>query len=420
MTDNIWYPYTQHATAPTPVTITKSEGIWLETEKGNLMDLISSWWVNPYGHNHPVIMEAIRQQTQEIDHVIMAGFNHPKALELSERIFNILPIQSGKCFFSDNGSTSVEVAMKMAIQHHFNQNPKTKKKKILAFEGAYHGDTFGAMSAGARGKFFIPFEDHTFEVFHLPTPREDKKDLAIDLLKKEAESGEYSCFIFEPLLQGAGGMNMYSAEHLNLMLSICKQNDIICIADEVMTGFGRTGKNFACEYLSETPDIICLSKGLTAGVLPMSLTVATDRIFESFLSEDNPYKTLFHGHSYTGNPFGCAIAVAGLDILQSSETQIAIANISSWHEELLAPLKNHPKLRRVESLGTVSVMEVNSGKDNDYFDQVKTKLYPYFLENECLIRPMGNVLYLMPPYCITKEQLTHAYKILTQSLELID
>ncbi|HKB44050.1 MAG TPA: adenosylmethionine--8-amino-7-oxononanoate transaminase, partial [Chitinophagaceae bacterium] len=311
----IWHPYTQHKSAATPLPIVKGEAVYLIDEPGNkFIDAISSWWTNLHGHAHPYIAQKIFEQAQQLEHVIFAGCTHEPAIQLAERLLPLLPGNFSKIFYSDNGSTAVEVALKMAIQLQKNKNQKTKNK-ILALRHSYHGDTFGAMSVSERGVFVKAFENYLFEVIFIDL---EEKYSTLDNQCSMINFEEIACFIYEPLIQGAGGMNIYKTPLLNQLLKLCKQNNIICIADEVMTGFYRTGKMFASEYIEEKPDIICLSKGLTGGSLPLAVTACNQKIFDAFLSDDL-YQTFFHGHSYTANPIACAAALASLDLLQKEE-----------------------------------------------------------------------------------------------------
>ncbi|MBK5272182.1 MAG: adenosylmethionine--8-amino-7-oxononanoate transaminase [Bacteroidia bacterium] len=401
----IWHPYTQHKASAMPLPIVKGEGVYLVDEKGNkYIDAISSWWTNLHGHAHPYIAQKIFEQAQQLEHVIFAGFTHRPAVQLAETILPLLPGHFSKVFYSDNGSTAVEVALKMAIQYQKNQYPnsKSQRTKILALRHSYHGDTFGAMSVSERGVFTMAFENYLFEVIFVDP---DGESSIVD-----SKLDNIACFIYEPLLQGAGGMNMYEADVLNQLLKQCKQHNILCIADEVMTGFYRTGKMFASEYVEEKPDIICLSKGLTGGSLPLAITACTQNIFDAFLSDDL-YKTFFHGHSYTANPIACAAALASLDLLLKKECIENIQYISENNRQFVNQLKESKKIIEPRSLGTILAFEFHSDK-KEYLNKVKEETMIMALEKGVLIRPLGNTVYMMPPYCITPVQLQKVYSVI--------
>jgi adenosylmethionine-8-amino-7-oxononanoate aminotransferase len=316
----IWHPFTQQQTAKPNIAITHGKGALLYDENGNeYIDAVSSWWTNLFGHANLQIAAAIKKQVYTLEHVIFAGFTHEPAINLAEKLIQLLPKNQSKVFFSDNGSTCVEVALKMAIQYWHNQN--IEKTTIIAFKNAYHGDTFGAMSVGARGVFNQPFESYMFDVSFLDLPTDDNFEQVLTDFQQIIQTQKAAAFIFEPLIQGSAGMLMYKAEYLDKLIETAQQNQVICIADEVMTGFGRTGKTFATDYLNHKPDIFCLSKGITGGFLPLGITTCTQKIYDAFLSEDK-LKTFFHGHSYTGNPIVCAAANASLELLQNSEFRI--------------------------------------------------------------------------------------------------
>ncbi|MDN4165435.1 adenosylmethionine--8-amino-7-oxononanoate transaminase [Cytophagales bacterium LB-30] len=403
----IWHPFTPLKGMPDPLPIVKAEGAYLYTESGQkILDAVSSWWVNLHGHAHPNIVKAIAEQAATLEHVIFAGFTHKPATELAKKLVSIFPEGIKKVFYSDNGSTSVEVALKMAIQYWFNKG--IEKKRIIAFEGAYHGDTFGSMSVGDRSVFSMPFQPYLFEVTFLPFPTIDNREEVINLLSQTLEKGDVAACIYEPLVQGASGMRIYPQEILDEVIHLAKQHQALCIADEVMTGFGRTGKLFASEYLSLPPDIICVSKGITGGFLPLGVTACSVEIIHAFDTADT-LKTFYHGHSYTANPIACAAALASFDLLVSEETQSKIQEIADSHRNWAETVKNHPKVVKVECLGTILVIEINTGEGSSYFSEIRTKIYPYFLSKNILLRPLGNTIYCMPPYCITKEELNTIY-----------
>ncbi|MCS6968861.1 MAG: adenosylmethionine--8-amino-7-oxononanoate transaminase [Cytophagales bacterium] len=409
----VWHPFTPLQGLRPPLEVIGGEGAWIYTAEGNkILDLISSWWVNLHGHNHPYIAAAIARQAHNLAHVIFAGFTHQPAVLLAQRLLEILPPNMAKIFYSDNGSTATEVAMKMAFQYFYNRGEK--KPKIIAIDGAYHGDTFGAMSAGDRGPFNAPFEPYLFEVEFIPFPEKHNEEVVFQQFADLVNSGQVGAFIFEPLVQGASGMRMYSAEILDKMIAYAKAHQVICIADEVMTGFGRTGKLFASHYLHHYPDIICLSKGITGGFLPLGVTACTKEIQEAYRSPEL-MKTFFHGHSYTANPIACAAANASLDLLLNLSCQQAIQRIGQAHEQFADHLrKGSYQIRQVRQLGTILAIEIDRTGETSYFHEARNALYYHFLDKGLLIRPLGNVVYLLPPYCISNQELQLAYEAILE------
>jgi adenosylmethionine---8-amino-7-oxononanoate aminotransferase len=411
----IWHPYTQMKTALPPVPIVRGNGACLFDENGKkYIDAISSWWVNIHGHSHPYIAQKVAEQLTKLEHVIFAGFTHPGAVELAERLLQILPVNQKKAFYSDNGSTAVEVAIKMCLQYWHNQGQS--RTKILAFKNAYHGDTFGAMAVSGRSAFTAAFDSLLFEVEFIDLPNKTN----IKHLKSHISNlrSDLACFIFEPLVQGSAGMLMYGAEYLNELMAHCRKESVLLIADEVFTGFGRTGKAFACNHFAEQPDIMCFSKGLTGGTMALGLTTCTQQIFDAFLSDDK-LKTLFHGHSFTANPVACAAALASLDIFEEPTTLENIKRIEEQHNQFASRIKHHPKLKAVRQTGTIIAMEWQTGSDTSYFSALRDKLYLYFLDAGIILRPLGNIIYILPPYCITNADLDYIYKKIEQALEEI-
>ena len=401
----VWHPFTQMQTAPTPLAIVKAKGSVLYAEDGKVyLDCNSSWWVNIHGHGKKELKEALINQFDAIDHVIFAGVTHPKAVELSEKVISILPKNFSKVFFSDDGSTAVEVALKMAFQYWFNKNQP--KKRILALEGSYHGDTFGAMSISQRGYFNEPFEHLFFSVDYLPFPTTDKESSILNQAKNLFDTNEFAAIILEPLVQGSAGMCMYSADFLQKITALAKSFGVLVIFDEVMTGWGRTGKLFAMNHISEIPDIVCLSKGLTGGVLPLGLTVSTENIYNAFLSEEKS-KALLHGHSFTGNPLACAVACASIELTQQPVFFENIERIVNKHSEFKLSLSEFKSIE-VRQLGTIIAVEIEQF-NADYFSSIRDEAYQYFLDHGLLIRPLGNIIFLNPPYCTTDEQLDKMY-----------
>lgn len=411
----VWHPYTQMLTVPPPINIVKGKGALLYDDQGKeYIDAISSWWVSIHGHAHPYIAKKVSEQLQQLEHVIFAGFTHPTAVELAERLLGYLPDNQARIFFSDDGSTAVEVALKMALQYWYNRGEK--RTKIIAFEQAYHGDTFGAMSVSGRTAFTKPFTDLLFDVHHIPVPVRGKENETIDILKRIVKKKDTAAFIFEPLILGTAGMVMYEANTLNEMIQICQENNILTIADEVMTGFYRTGKFFAVDQIEADPDIVCLSKGLTGGTVPMGITSCCKEIYDSFLSDDKT-KTFFHGHSYTANPIGCAAALASLDLLEKKACRENIGKIHSLHQDFAKRLKNY-KVSNIRIQGAILAFDVSTG-DTSYFHELRDILYTKFIEQGILLRPLGNIVYIMPPYCITRPQLNKVYNSIEKALKTL-
>jgi adenosylmethionine-8-amino-7-oxononanoate aminotransferase len=413
--DVIWHPYTQMQTALPPIPIVSGKGACLFDENGKkYIDAVSSWWVNIHGHAHPYIAKKVAEQLNKLEHVIFAGFTHEGAVELAERLLKLLPINQKKAFYSDNGSTAIEVAIKMCLQYWHNKGES--RTKILAFKNAYHGDTFGAMAVSGRSAFTAAFDSLLFEVEFIDLPTAEN----IESLKSQISDlkSDLACFIFEPLVQGAGGMIMYEAAHLNELMAHCRREAVLMIDDEVFTGFGRTGKSFACNYVTEQPDIMCFSKGLTGGTMALGITTCSQQIYDAFLSDDK-LKTLFHGHSFTANPIACAAALASMDLFVEPSTQENISRIEESHRQFFQKIKHHPKIKTVRQTGTILAMEWETGNDTSYFSSLRDILYQFFLDAGIILRPLGNILYILPPYCITDAELNYIYSKITQALEEI-
>jgi adenosylmethionine-8-amino-7-oxononanoate aminotransferase len=414
---NIWHPFTPLVGAVDPLLITRAEGIYLHTASGRkIIDGISSWWVNLHGHSHPKIAKAVADQAAKLEHVIFAGFTHEPAIKLSENLLSILPENFSKIFFSDNGSTAVEVALKMAMQYWHNK--ESNRKKIIAIDGAYHGDTFGSMSVGDRSIFTAPFSPYLFDVAFIPFPDKENEKKALNEFKELVNEGNVAIFIYEPLIQAAGGMRIYSAELLTAMLDHAQKNNVICIADEVFTGFGRTGKLFASNHLTVKPDLIALSKGLTGGTLPLGVTAVSSRIVEAFKTSDFT-KTFFHGHSFTANPVSCAAANASFDLLMAQECQKRIEEISEEHKKFASDVSSYAIVKNARTLGTILAIELKTDEQSSYTNELRKKIYSYFLERDVLLRPLGNTFYILTPYCIQLNELNHLYKIVKQFLDEI-
>ena len=412
-----WHPYTQHKTAADFPAIVKGEGALLWDEKGKeYVDAIASWWVNPYGHSNKIIADAIYEQLTTLEHVLFGGFTHDKAVLLAERLMTILPSNQKKLFYSDNGSTAVEVALKCALQYNYNKG--IKKTKIIAFEDAFHGDTFGAMASSGISFFTEAFKGSLLEVIRIPVPTKGNEEQSLQALKDLVVTNEYAAFIFEPLVQGAAGMVMYSSKVLDKMIAICNQNNVFTIADEVMTGFGKTGKTFAADYLTNKPDMMCLSKALTGGTIPMAITTFSQKIFDGFYDDDTN-KALFHGHTFTANPTGCAAALASINLLQTDEMQNNIARINQLHLAFEQKIKAHPKVKTTRVLGVIFALEIKTESQESYYGTMRNKLYNFFIENGVILRPVGNIVYILPPYIITDSQLEKVYTTVEKALEIV-
>ena len=409
---HLWHPYTQHGLREEPIPIARAEGAYLYDTSGRaIFDGISSWWVTLHGHTQPEIAQAIAEQASTLEQVIFAGFTHEPAARLAAALVERAPPGLSRVFYSDDGSTAVEVAVKIALQYW--QMRGESRRLVAAVENAYHGDTFGAMAVSARGLFTAPFTEHLFDVARLPDPVEGDVVGALERLIA-ARGGELAAVIVEPMLLGSGGMRMWSAETLRDVRELTASRGIPLIADEVLTGFGRTGPLFACEHAGIAPDLMCLSKGLTGGFVPMGATLATEALFESFRSEDRR-RTLFHGHSYTANPIACAAGVASWALLDepSAERRRAIERSHRAAAERLAAM---PSIRNVRVLGTVIAMELTAS-DAGYLSGVGLALKKFALERGVLLRPLGDTVYILPPYCATEADLAKAYDVIAEFAE---
>ena len=412
-----WHPYTQHQTANDFPAIVKGKDalLWDENDK-EYIDAIASWWVNPFGHSNTFIADAIYKQLTTLEHVLFGGFTHDKAVALAEKLVTILPSNQKKFFYSDNGSTAVEVAIKASFQYFYNKG--IKKNTIIAFEDAFHGDTFGAMAVSGVGLFTQAFQDDLITVIRIPVPVAGKEGESLEALRNAIQNEKVAAFIFEPLVLGAAGMVMYEPEILNQLLAICKENNIFTIADEVMTGFGKTGKYFACDYLTQQPDMMCLSKALTGGTIPMAITSFTDAIFEGFKSE-NINHAFFHGHTFTANPTGCAAALASIELMEQAETNENIKRIHEAHLAFQARIEKHPKVSAIRVRGVIFALEVVTNEETSYYGSIRNKLYNFFIENGVILRPVGNIVYILPPYIITDSQLQKIYQTIENALEIV-
>jgi len=426
---HLWHPFTQEGVDPPPLTIRSGKGVFIETQDGRqILDAISSWWVNIHGHSHPAIAEAVAEQAARLEHVLFAGFSHEPAEELAVRLGKIVPAPLRHVFFSDDGSTAVEVALKLALQYWKNSG-HPRKQKIVALENAYHGDTVGAMSVSDDSPFTAAFDSlripvlrtHSAYCAHCPVGL-TRATCQIECLNKLErllfERGdEIAVVIVEPLLQGAGGMIVHPEEFLSGVRRLTAAHDVLLIADEVLTGFGRTGRMFACERAAIVPDLMCVAKGLTGGFLPLAATFATNRIHDAFTGGDRA-RAFFHGHSYTANPIGCAAANASLRIFESEPVFERIAAIEKVHAARLPAFSAHLSVADVRQIGTVAAIELNV-PDAGYLSSLRPRLYKYFLSRGVLLRPLGNVVYILPPYVITPDQLNFVYDVIQDSLTLV-
>ncbi|TDM00616.1 MAG: adenosylmethionine--8-amino-7-oxononanoate transaminase [Flavobacteriaceae bacterium] len=412
-----WHPYTQHQTSQPPIVIQKGKDALLWDENGKkYIDAIGSWWANPHGHCNKQIAKAIAKQAQTLEHVLFGGFSHRWAIELSEKLLEVLPKNQSKIFYSDNGSTAVEVALKMCLQYYLNKGEK--KATFIAFENAFHGDTFGAMAVSGIGLFSEAFKDYFIDVKRIPVPKEDNFKSVETQLESLLKEGSIAGFIFEPLVQGAIGMNFYKAKYLDKLLKICKKYKVLTIADEVMTGFSRTGKLFAIDYLKNKPDLVCLSKALTGGFLPLAATSCSQEIYQAFLSEKTE-KAFFHGHTFMANPLGCAAAIESLKISQKQKTKQKIKGISKIYQDFEKKQNQHPKIKSMEHLGVIFRLEIQTEEAQSFYSSLRNTLYNYYISKGVILRPVGNIVYLLPSYSIKKSELKKTFEVILNSLDLV-
>ncbi len=410
---HLWHPLTQHKLSPEMLAIVKAKGSILYDENGKeYIDGIASWYTCMYGHCNPFITGRVMEQMQQLDQVVFSGFTHEPAVRLSETLISILPSSQEKLFFSDNGSTATEIGIKMALQYHYNLG--NDRKVMLAFEEGFHGDTFGAMSVSGLSIYNGAFEDHFIKVLRLPVPKGGNNQEVLEILNKLINENEIAGFIYEPLVQGAAAMKMHDAEGLNEILKICKAHEIICVADEVMTGFGKTGKNFASDYLSVQPDVMCLSKALTAGLLPMAITTCSQMIYDAFYS-DEIAKGLFHGHTYSANPLACTAALAGIELLQSKEIQQDIQRVTASHYQFCEKIKAHPKVKDPRVLGIIFAFELNV--EMERYGNMRNRLFKHFMDAGVFLRPLGNTIYILAPFTISEPELQKIYENIEIVLE---
>jgi adenosylmethionine---8-amino-7-oxononanoate aminotransferase len=425
----IWHPFTNTALDPPPIRVSRAEGVFLYTADGRkIIDAVSSWWVNLHGHANPKIAEAIAVQARKLEHVILAGFTHDAAEELAERLRKWVPRDLTHMFFSDDGSTAVEVALKLAVQY-FQNTGRGEKREIVALAHGYHGDTAGAMSVSDESPFTEPFASMRYPVHRVHSAycyrcpvglkRESCHIECVQQLETLfAERGnQIAALIVEPLLQGAGGMIVHPVEFLQKVRALCTKHDVLLIADEVLTGFGRTGKMFACDLANITPDLMCVSKGITGGFMTLGVTFCTDRVESAFRSE-NRLHTFYHGHSYTGNALACAAGIANLKIFDEEPVFDRIATIARIHSERLALLREMHQVGDTRQIGTMAALELRVD-DPGYLSPLRPRLYNFFLERGVLLRPLGNVVYVLPPYVIEPDELHRVHDVIVEAIETL-
>jgi adenosylmethionine-8-amino-7-oxononanoate aminotransferase len=425
----IWHPFTNSALDPAPIEIERAQGVWLYAQDGRkIIDAVSSWWVNLHGHANPRIATAIADQARKMEHVILAGFTHEPAEELAVRLRKWVAPELTHLFFSDDGSTAVEVALKLAVQH-FSNSGRPEKCEIVALEHGYHGDTAGAMSVSDDSPFTDPFRAmrypvhrvHSAYCYRCPVGLQ-RETCHIECVGKletllDGRADRIAAVIVEPLLQAAGGMIVHPREFLQKVRAVCTKHEVLLIADEVLTGFGRTGKMFACDLAGVSPDLMCLSKGITGGFLPMGATLCSERVAAAFQSA-NRMHTFYHGHSYTGNALACAAANASLQVFDDEPVFDCIGRIATIHAERLEQLRKYAAVGDTRQIGTVGAIELRTD-DAGYLSAMRPKLYRFFLERGVLLRPLGNVVYVLPPYVISVDELHRVWDVITEAIETL-
>ncbi|WP_299366566.1 adenosylmethionine--8-amino-7-oxononanoate transaminase [Winogradskyella sp.] len=409
---HLWHPLKQHQTHPESLAIVKAKGCMLTDEDGNdYIDAISSWYTSMFGHCHPYIIEKVSNQMQQLDQIMFSDFTHEPAIKLSEALITILPEGQNRVFFNDNGSTAVEAAIKMALQYYFNKGEK--RSTFIAFENGFHGDTFGAMSVSGLSVYNGPFENFLMQIHRISVPNGENISDILSRLETIISSESVAGFVYEPLVQGAAGMKIHDADGLNEILKFFKKHDVLTIADEVMTGFGKTGKHFASDYVETKPDIICLSKALTAGLVPMAITSCTETIYQAFLG-NTIAKGFMHCHTYSANPIACAAALASTELLQTEGIQNNIKRISESHKTFEKKIQQLPKVKSTRSIGIILAIDLNTNA-NRYGD-LRDKLLSFFMTNGVFLRPLGNTIYIQPPYVITDKELQNVYRVIEDAL----
>ena len=411
---HLWHPLKQHQTHPNSLGIVKAKGCILTDENGNeYIDAISSWYTCMFGHCNDFITSRVYQQMQTLDQIMFSDFTHEPAVKLSEELIKILPENQNRIFFNDNGSTAVEAAIKMALQYYFNKGEK--RTTFIAFEHGFHGDTFGAMSVSGLSAYNGPFEDFLMKIERIPVPNGKNNQKILKQLEEIIAKNDIAGFIYEPLVQGAAGMKIHKAKDLNEILHFFKENNILMIADEVMTGFGKTGNYFASDEVATKPDIICLSKALTAGLVPMAITSCTEEIYSTFLSNDIA-KGFFHCHTYSANPIACSAALATIELLKTKKIQDSIQFIASSHKNFEERIKNHPKITATNSKGVILAIDLKTNANR--YGTLRDQLLKHFMDDGVFLRPLGNTIYIQPPYIIKKEQLEKVYTTIEKVLDI--
>jgi adenosylmethionine-8-amino-7-oxononanoate aminotransferase len=412
---HLWHPLKQHQTHPESLAIVKAKGCILTDENGNeYIDAISSWYTCMFGHCNDFIIDKVHAQMQQLDQVMFSDFTHEPAIKLSENLIKILPKNQNRIFFNDNGSTAVEAGIKMALQYYFNLDEK--RSTFIAFENGFHGDTFGAMAVSGLSVYNGPFEDFLMKVERIPTPNGENHEEILENLQEIVSKNKVAGFIYEPIIQGAAGMKIHDANGLNEILNFFKTNNILTIADEVMTGFGKTGSNFASDFIETKPDIICLSKALTGGLVPLAITSCTEKIYTAFLSNEMA-KGFFHCHTYSANPIACSAANAAIELLQNTDIQKNIKEISASHREFQKQIIKHPKVKTARSQGVIFALDLDTKMAR--YGSLRDKLLAFFMERGVFLRPLGNTIYIQVPYVITKKELQKVYKTIEESLEIV-
>ncbi|MDE1207846.1 adenosylmethionine--8-amino-7-oxononanoate transaminase [Tenacibaculum larymnensis] len=410
---HLWHPLKQHQTHPDSLGIVKAKGCILTDEHGNeYIDAISSWYTCMFGHCNDFITSRVYQQMQTLDQIMFSDFTHEPAVKLSEELIKILPENQNRIFFNDNGSTAVEAGIKMALQYYFNKGEK--RTTFIAFEDGFHGDTFGAMSVSGLSVYNGPFEDFLMDIQRIPVPNGENNEVIAQKLQEIISENNVAGFIYEPLVQGAAGMKVHKAKDLNNILEVCKSNDILTIADEVMTGFGKTGNNFASDEITTKPDIICLSKALTAGLVPMSITSCTEEIYTAFLDNDIS-KGFFHCHTYSANPIACSAALASIELLKTQEIQDNIQFIEESNKTFAKKIESHQKVNSTRGKGVILAIDLNTNSGR--YGTLRDQLLKSFMNEGVFLRPLGNTVYIQPPYVITKEQLNKIYTTIEKVLD---
>ena len=413
----IWHPFTQHAVFPEFIEIDHTSGAYLYTSKNQrIIDAISSWWVITHGHCHPRLQQAARDQIERLDQVIFAGYTHKPAENAARHLIELTPDGLDYVFFSDSGSTAVEVGLKMALGYWHHRG--VKRQRVLVLENSYHGDTIGTMSVGERGVFNKPYDPLLFSVEQIPFPATDREQNTLDVLEAQCRNAnDVAAFIVEPLVLGAGGMLMYGADTLREMKSICERYDVLFIADEVMTAWGRTGTVFACDQAGIVPDIACYSKGITGGFLPLAVTMCHEKVFQAHYSLDRS-KTFFHSSSYTANPIACAVAAANLEMWMETDVRKNVLSVAKMQRRKLADMGRLTNLINLRQNGTITAMDIHV-HDSGYLSEIGTRLYLEFQKSGVLLRPLGNTLYVLPPYCVTEDDLDVVYGVIEEKVSAL-